>query len=417
MRIGRSILGIVLLLFSVMPAAVYAGTSGPSPIPAPPAFQISASSLTLCRGVVNNVPVKISNPGTQPMTSVQLGIVASRNIYAIGNGTVTTSTVPSNSSVMVNLPIFVSLNTSDLVSAGISITYNYLTLYSDSEVRNVSFGVQTCSSPLSISVNHTITSGKIDTVVLNLTNTGNTTLNAISVRTIMPSQDAAVLSNQPVQVGALLPGGAAQINVSTFVYRNASQSFPMNVSVSMFNGTSPVQMLNSIQLLSAGIINMTPSSITLSPTLPGPGSIFSVSFVLTDIGTSGASAVSVTAMPQQGFTSFGSNSTFVGDMAVDTQTPVTITLLANRTLQPGSYTIPVRISYLNNFRQNLSTVIDVPLTIGSSSGAQSAGSGPVVVRSGSGSAGGGLIILFLLVVIVVLGYLYYRERKRTHKAK
>lgn len=419
MRIGRSILGIVLLLLSVAPLAVYAGTSGPSPIPAPPAFQVSASSLTLCRGVVNNVPVRVTNPGSQPMTSMQLGIVASRNIYAIGNGTVTTATVPANSTVTVDMPIFVSLNTSDLVSAGISITYNYLTLYSDSEVRNVSFGVQTCTSPLSVAVNHTITSGKIDMVTIGLTNTGNSTLSAVSVKTTMPQQDAAILSDQPVQVGALLPGQSTQVNVTAFVYRNASQSFTMNVSVDMFNGTKPVQLLKSVQLLSTGIINMTPSSITLSPTIPTPGSIFSVSFVLTDIGTAGASAVSVTALPPQGFTSFGSNSTFVGDMAVDTQTPVTITLLSNRSISAGSYVIPVRINYLNNVRQNLSTTINVPVTIGGTLGSQSTGgnSGPVTIRTGSGSSGTGLLILFLVVVIAVLGYLYYKERKKTRKGK
>ncbi len=418
MRVEKSVIGIILLLISMAPVVVYAGTSGPSPIPAPPAFQISASSLTLCRGVVNSVPFTVSNPGSQPMTSVQLGIVASRNIYAIGNGTVTTSTVPANSSVIVNMPIFVSLNTSELVSAGISITYNYLTLYSDSEVRNVSFGVQTCTSPLSVSVNHTITSGKIDTVMLGLTNTGNTSLSAVSVQTVMPAQDAAVLSDQPVQVGTLLPGQSTQVNVTAFVYRNASQSFTMNVSIDMFNGTKPVQILKPVQLLSTGIINMTPSSITLSPTVPTAGSIFSASFVLTDIGTAGASAVSVVAMPPTGFTNFGSNSTFVGDMAVDTQTPVTITLLANHTLQAGTYHIPVRINYLNNIRQNLSTTIDVPVTIGGTLGPQTsgAGSGPVTVRAGSGGVLV-LLILFLILVVAALGYLLYKERKRTRKAK
>ena len=175
------------------------------------------------------------------MTSLQLGLIASKNIYAIGNGTVNSANVSANGIVTMHLPIFVSLNTSSLVSVGITVNYNYLTLYSDSEVRNMSFGVQSCPSPLSVQTSPVVTSGRIEKLALNLTNVGNKTLGDISLRVSMPSQDAAILTGQPVQVGTLVPGAKLQVNESVFMYRNASQSFPLNVSVNMYNGTSPVQ--------------------------------------------------------------------------------------------------------------------------------------------------------------------------------
>ena len=414
----------MLILISFLPAVALAGTSGPSPVPAPPSFQVSTSTLTLCRGVVNNVPLRVYNPGSQPMTSLQLGIVASRNIYTIGNGTVNQATVPAGNTIIANLPIFVSLNTSELVSVGISVNYNYLTLYSDSEIRNVSFGVETCPSPLNVQTGSVVTSGKIENLTLNLTNTGNITLGAVSVQISLPPQDAAILTQQPTHVGTLTPGRSAQVTNRVFIYRNASQSFPLNVSVMLYNGTSPVQILDTVPLLSVGIINITPSSITLSPQAPTVGGIFSVSLILTDIGTVGASAVSVTPLPPQGITAYGSPSVFVGDLAVDTQVPVTLTLQSGGSLKAGAYTIPVRINYRNNLRENISTIINVPITLGygfssNSTGARS-GSGSVMVKTGSS-----LLTLLTIIIIVALAIVAYVKRKAlvryvekaTHRSK
>ncbi len=411
-----NILACLFALTGVLPLIASAGTSGPAPIPPPPAFQISTASLNLCRGVVNYIPITATNPGSQPMTSLQLGVIASRNIYAIGNGTVNQATVPANGSVVVKLPIFVSLNTSTLVSAGISVNYNYYSLYSDSEIRNISFGVQTCPAVISANVSSIeVTSGKIQNIGINLTNTGGMPLTSISLKASLPGQDAAILTQQPRLVGALQPGKSVTVNENVFIYRNATQSFPINITLSLYNGTNPVQILDSIQLLSAGIINITPSSITLSPQTPRAGSLFSASFILTDVGTSGASAVTATAMPPAGFSPYGSSSVFVGDMQVDTQTPVTLTMLVNGSVKGGSYDVPVRISYLNSLRQNQSTMIDIPIKV-SSADFNSLASGNRNAGTQAQSNISPLAILFFLTS-VILAFLYYRERKGKRKGK
>ncbi len=415
----RNLFRLLLLFAALAPAPAFAGTSGPSPVPPAPPFQLSTPVLTLCRGVVNNIPITVSNPGSQPMTSLQLGIVASKNIYAIGNGTVNQADVPANDATILHLPIFASLNTSSLVSVGVSINYNYLTLYSDSEVRNISFGVQSCPSSLSVRTSPVVTSGRIENLTLNLTNVGSAVLSAISLKISLPAQSAAVLTSQPVQVGALAPNESAQLNETVFIYRNASQSFPLNVSVDMYNGTAPVQILDTIPLLDLGIINLTPSSITLSPTLPAAGSIFSASFILTDVGTAGASAVTVTPLTPNGIAPYGSNSVFVGDMQVDTQTPVTITMLSRASVASGTYEIPVRIDYLNSLRQNKSTVISLPVTLVSGAASNLSGSGAqrggaVIRRSSSPFA---LLAASELVAILALAFLYTRERSRARRAK
>jgi hypothetical protein len=206
-----------------------------------------------------------------------------------------------------------------------------------------------------------------------------------------------------------------QVNQSVFIYNNATQSFPVNISISLYNDGSLEQIPYNPIVLSTGIINITPSSITISPQKPVAGDIFSVSFVLTDTGTSAASTVTATALVPQGFTPYGSKSVFVGDMQVDSQTPVTITLTANSTLKNGTYNIPVQINYLNSLRQNLSATIFVPVVINASSGTFNAIA--AAKNLSRGSAGSFLVVLVMFIIIIVLLVLFLRERKSHRKMK
>jgi hypothetical protein len=415
----------MMLLMVALPAVAFAATSGPAPIPNPPSFQVATNSLTLCKGVVNYVPITVSNlgkfNGSISMESLQLGISGSKSIVQVANGSTNILTVKPNSSVTVNMPVFVTLNSSTLISADIAVNYNYLNYYSDSELRNVSFGTMYCPSQLSVSISPSVlTSGKIENATVVLKNKGNTTLGDISFKTSMSSQQGQVLTQQPVSIGSIPPFGTAKVNESLFI-NSTSQTFPINVSASLYNGSKLVQILDSVTVLSSGIINLTPTGTTVSPTAPTSGSIFSISFVLTNLGTTGAAAVTVTALPPSGITAFGSNSVFVGTIAVDSQTPVTLSLTSSGT-SSGVYSVPIKISYLNNLRQQINGTISVPVTIYSANGLVT-GKGGIASSSGSGgttvyrksSGGGGVILIILLVAVVALAALFYRERRRHRK--
>jgi hypothetical protein len=412
----KNILKILLIMVMLLPVAVFAGTSGPSPIPPPPNFQISTNALTMCRGVVNNVPISIKTPaGAQEMQDVQLSITNTRSAFVVGNGTVSAVNVTANITKTVILPIFVSLNASSVITPGIAINYQYDTLYSDSEVRNISFGTLTCQTPLLVTVSpYVLTSGKIENITFNLTDQGSLPLKTISMRAALPTLDGTFLGTQPIQISMIAPSQSVLINESVFVYENATQSFPINLTISLYNGTSLEQINKNPIVLSTGIINLTPSSITLSPTNPTPGSIFSISFVLTDVGTSKASAVTAMPLLPNGFTNYGSNSTFVGDMQVDTQTPVTLTLQAGNTLKGGTYTIPIKIGYLNSLRENLSTIVDVPVVITGIAAFNA--SNTITYRRHAAGGGIFLILIILLIVIIVVAFLVLRNRKKSKKS-
>jgi len=408
---------ILLLITTMVMPTTFAGTSGPSPIPPAPTFQISTPTLILCRGMTNNIPITISNLGNTykpTMSDVQLSLNA-KGLSYIGNA-INVSSITSYNSTVVNVPVFVNFNiTAPLITVQFPIAYNYLTFYSDSEIRNLTFGVRTCPMPMSVNVSPTIiTSGQKNNITFSFTNNGNTLLNNITVQvSFTNSQGAYFLGSQPIVINSIHPQNTVTVNGK--VYANSSQVYPFNLAVNFFNGTSPMQISDTFYLTSSGLINMVPSSITISPTNVTAGSIFSISFVITDIGTVGASAVTATTLVPKGFKPYGSNSTFIGDMQTDTQTSVTLTFMSNASVKDGSYSIPIRINYLNNLRENLSTIINVPVTIGKRNLSGTYGSNSLPTGFPSGRSSYDLYLeLGLVGAVIGLTILFVRERKNAH---
>ncbi len=395
----------------IVPLA-FATLSGPAPIPNPPSFRLTTQTTTLCRGMTNYIPINITNGGSvtqATMSSITVGLAPGvKGLYESGNGTVAGRDLRPGQSETVYLPVFVSANVSELVFGGITINYYYNTLYSDYEVRNTSFATQTCPQPLSVSLSpQVLTAGVIQNMALNLTNTGAIPINSISVIFTLPGIDGAWLSPQPLQITTLAPHTTMRVNESVYISRNASQSVPLNVTASYYNGTSLQQAAIYGQFLASGVISMSPSSFTTSPAVPTPQSVFSISFILTNTGTSAASAVTVTPIPPAGFTSYGTNTVFVGSIGVDTQTPVTVSLIASNSVKSGSYSIPIKVSYMNGLRQSVTTWANTSVVLGE---AQAINYTQIARARGGG--GGGLVILILIVLVIVLLVLLIRERRR-----
>jgi uncharacterized repeat protein (TIGR01451 family) len=202
-----------------------------------------------------------------------------------------------------------------------------------------------------------------------------------------------------------------------YVSVNATQFFPLNITANFYNGSSLEQVSKNLLLLSSGVISLTPSSLALSPQTPSPGSILSISFVLTNLGTVGASTVTVTALPPKGFVPFGSNSVFVGSIAAGGQTPVTLTFTVSNRTANGNYRIPVEISYLNSLRSNMSTWFNVSVSVAASSAFNT--SQAIASRSGySGSrVSFSFLTIILVIIIIVLLVLFIRERRKRRHTK
>lgn len=429
MNIARAAL-LIFVIAGIVPLA-FAGVSGPAPIPNPPNFYITSNAMTLCQGQVNYVPVTVTNKATTignpgahnqtysatvgpnpQMQNVVLSVATTKGFYSIGNGTVSAGNINPNSSVTRYLPIFVAANVSSLISVGISVNYFYYTYYTDTEVRNITLATQLCQQPLSVSIAPgVLTAGNTQNITVNITNNGATTLNTVTMYVKFPTKYVAWLGNQQIEVGSILPGETVSRNAQIFVSYNASDEFAANVSATFYNGTNLEQIYQSTEMLASGIINLTASSITISPAAPAPGSIFSVSFVLTNTGTSAATAVTAEALSTNGFSAFGSNSVFVGSVGADSQTPVTLTLEASNRTHSGLYSIPIRINYLNTIRESNTENLTVPVVVGVAVNATK------MHAKSSGGAEPSLLTILLILVVIILAALLYKEKAKGNNKK
>jgi hypothetical protein len=399
------------------------GTSGPSPIAPAPVFQISTTKIILCQGMTNNVPITVRNLGSdynERMNNVEVWLSGS-GLTDMGPTEVVN--VSNDTAVTVTVPLFVSLNTQTAIMAvSVPITYGYLSYYSDSEVRNLTFEVASCPSQLSMNVTPSLyVTGLVNNITFSFTNTGNTTLYDISASpgttTKNGNQEVQFLGSFPIKIGALLPKNTVRFNQT--VYENVSRTFTVNMTASFFNGSEPEQSYENFIMFSGGTIDMMPSSITVSPANVTAGSILSLSFVVTDTGTIGATGASATAIIPKGFRAYGTNSEYLGNIQTDTQTPVSLTLIANSSVKSGEYTVPVVITYQNNLMDYLNTTVDVPVTVIGGGGAlasnsfYTAGAYAATRRRG----GGAYIEIALAIAVVVLLVLLIRERRKSRHNK
>lgn len=418
-----------LLLFSVAAIPmVFAGLSGPTPIPNPPNFYINSSVAVLCKGQAAEVPVTVTNAGTVvpspgslmnmtgiPMQDIALSLSDSKYSSTLGNSTVYIDKLVPHSSQTVYFPVFVNANASLFISSSVSISYYYYGYYSDVETRNLTFETESCPNALSInSMPAVLNAGYSQHVIIRLTNLANYSLSSGSVSVSMPSSDGAILGNKTFSDLLIAPHSSISINETVFVSRNASSIVPVNVSAEFSAQGTPMQVLQTLPMLSSSGINMTSSSFTVSPTQPTPGSVFSVSFILTNTGLAPASAVTAVELPLKGISAFGQNSVFIGDIGADSQTPVTMSFIAGNVLKPGKYQIPIMIKYLNSLRQQQVSWANYTLEINKSQNSSAfAGASSFRARGSSAAGAGARIAIDAILAIIAIAFavLFFRERK------
>ena len=418
-----------VVIAALFPILAFAGTSGPSPIPPAPGFQVSTNTLALCKGVTNNIPITVSNLGNDyypSMQNVQLSLSSQYILQTGRNSSMTINSIAPGTSGTATAHAFINMSSSPLITVKVPISYTYLTLYNDTEIRNLTFETIYCPSLLPLSINVTpdvIVSGQINNLTLGFTNTGNTTLSNISAQISISGSQSGVqlVGKKPLSIGSISPGNT--VNITQRIFENGSQMFPLNVTAAFFNGTNLDQVSDSFTMLSGGVINLVPSSISVTPTSITPGSIFSISFIITDTGTTGVSNANASAVLPNGFTNYGvSTYDYIGNIGVQSPTAVSIALVSNSSLKSGSYIIPIKLNYMGNFRQKDSITVNITVNVtGSGSGTKNYGTGTPSSTGSNGSAGNAgayvLVGTFIAVVILIFAVPVLLRRRQAARKK
>ncbi len=334
------------------------------------AVSLTVQPTTLAPGEVNNLTVTLTDNSTYRISEITATVSAAQSEVSVVSQIPTVAYLSPGSSVNSSLSLYVTQSAS-----GSPVTLNfavsYVDAYGSSKSVSMSSGlyvesIQPTISPISITVSPTtLLEGQVNNMTVTASNSGDSTINTLSLSFAFQGGQATWLEPDLVQEATLQPGQNITIDGQVYDSTGGATSTALQVTIQYYEGTAAIshQEVRSIGILSRGLINMSLVNYALIPTPITPGTIFSITGTLNNEGTIPASGAVVTAEPLTGFKIYGASSTFIGSMPLDAPSTFTITLLVSNATTPGKYNLPVQVTYVNNLRTISSRTINIPITV------------------------------------------------------
>ena len=380
----------------------YYSTTFYAPVRGSTGFSINATSHGLLAGSVNNLTLKLRNTGSGYAYDIKPSIAASSSLNPVGEPGEAASLAP-NATAYLTIPVYVSPG-----AAGQSVSAQLSLAYSDAYGNNESlqttldlYGVAPASQVSLTSQYEDVEEGAPQNTSIIVSNSGGTPITNVTVQLTPESPMTIIGSDGYFSFPYIAAHSNVSMPVNLYVTSSSSTVATLSAQISyVFDGQAE-SGTRDLSFLTPGAINITETSTALLPAAPTQGGIFSVTGTLLNSGTTSASALSISTSGVNGISVLGANSTFIGTVGVDSPTSFTVSFEASRTVKPGTYTIPLRIEYLNNLNQKQSKLIEVPVQIASSSANSTFVTGNSSFVKGSFNQKKGDSGLLLIVVIII----------------
>lgn len=392
------------------------------PMHGSPNLTYTPESYGLLPGL-NNVTIEVSNRGTGGITNLQTRVTAPSQVAVIQQPGMVYS-LEANSTKKINLLLY-----SESGSAGSPVTLNldssYISPYGYNTSTTGELGMYTSSQPQGVSIyseNQTLIAGKAVNETVVVENQGSSPIYNVSVG-IVPASPLQLLGrNSYVNIAKIAANSNASFNVTLYQPSSTTTYGSMAATVSYTLNSQQQTISRTVTFLTPGYVDLNRVSSTVLPAAPAKGEIFTITSTLDNLGSQTAQSASVTAYPPNGITVIGQNTTFIGSVPVASPTAFTVTMLVSQSANPGAYTIPVQISYLNNLNQRLSTNFTYNVEIGTqsfNSSLQGGGTGVTVRRTASARSQFpvDLVVIIAIAAVAVAAYIYFRKRRRARVHK
>ncbi len=395
------------------------------PMRGSPSLTFMPNSRALVAGEVNNLTLKVHNGGTGYAYGIDTVMASSSSIYLENTPQVINSLAPGATG-NVTLQLYVPPSMAgQSISADLDPHYISPYGYNTSATSYLSlYALSALQSSVSLSASTSeVQSGSINKVNLTITNNGASVIDNVSAILSAQSPLTLIGSEGYANFKSIAPG--ASVNIPTELYvasSSSSGSTVANLDVQLaYDGQSESNQ-RVLSFLTPGYINLTRVSTTILPSTLTRGGIFSLTSTLNNLGTTTASAVTVTAYPPKRMAPLGANTTFVGDILPDNPTAFTVSFRISPNAKSGTYVIPVVLTYLNNLHQKVNATMNFSVEVGS--GNASLGSSPTAGSATNSSIGkhgisaSGMIIPLVIVVIAGgIGIYLYRKSNRKVRNK
>ncbi|MEM3403044.1 MAG: hypothetical protein QXJ17_00620 [Nitrososphaeria archaeon] len=331
-------------------------------------FKVHPSTSYLTPNELNRIDITIDNQGSTAMKDLRIKLSPQPPLTIIGtDGETNLGTLAPGQKTQFPITAYLPSTSSDSTSVSLTITYLDESQIIRSEVKTLSFLLKRTSelSPISIKVQpNTLVAGKANNLTILVSNIGTTPLRSISIMYSFQGGQFTWLQPDISQADQLLPGESFMVDAKIFAPPTSTASTILQASIKYYDTQNNLkQEIRNIGLLSQGLINLQMVDFSILPERPTIGQIFSVTVTLTNIGTIVSSAVIATPHLPSGFKMFGSNSIFIGDMQVNTPTTFTLSILITNTTKPGTYQIPVELTYFDNLRNQHTIIRNITLDV------------------------------------------------------
>ncbi|MEM4098938.1 MAG: hypothetical protein QXW57_04235 [Candidatus Micrarchaeaceae archaeon] len=395
------------------------------PMHGSPNLTYTPETSTLYPGL-NNLTIKLANTGSGAVYYISTYIESSSGFSVLKQPTSIGALYPGTSQ-NINALLYVAPGGSAPLT--LTIDSHYISPYGVNTSAKTNIGMYTSQLQQNISVypsSLTMVAGRLYNNTIIISNGGDMPIYNVSL-TLSPQSPLDLISKSASYMFNIIPANS-KVELPLSFYAQASSS-----SVVATLGAALTYTLNgqvqtasySMAFLTPGYINLTDVSTSMLPARPIAGEIFTLTSTIENIGAESAVAASVTSYPPNGINIVGSNTSFIGTIPIDTPTAFTLTFMPSPSIKPGIYSIPVKISYLNNLNQHLNTSFVFSVDIGSGNATAyggagrgtyvTAGSGGYPARKSSSSSGVldiAIVIVVVAVAVCIAAYYAYAKRKR-----
>jgi len=208
--------------------------------------------------------------------------------------------------------------------------------------------------------------GKSSKVYIDLVNTGNYTLSDIEL-TLTPDISLKVFGSTTLYVETLNPKENKRFETEIYVPSATTVTAATLTATSKYVDSNLLITRSRSQQLSVllrGLIEVSLTDLAVIPSAPVPGSPFSITLTVTNVGTTAAYAASAIPVSEGlPLRTFGPKSVYIGNIEANLPTTFTLNMrLENTTAK--EITLPVVLSYMDNLRSLHNVTFSVPIEIG-----------------------------------------------------
>jgi hypothetical protein len=236
-------------------------------------------------------------------------------------------------------------------------------------------------------------------------NTENSPLYNISIEI----SDSGIYINQTlITVPKLSHGQQLRIPISVFI--PVAGSISMGFQAQYYQQGELHSETGSLSALASGSINIIQTQVSTVPAVALPGSLVSITATIVNYGTGTANGLLARVITPLGLTALSGSTYYVGNVAPYTPTTYTFALAISNNTKPGTYEIPVILTYTNSLDQLQTSKLNLTLTIGSNTSSFGLSHG---ADGTTPLPRLGLYVGIIVVVVVVIAVSLWRWVRRT----